>query len=379
MSFRTFVLQNAFRNKRRTFLTVLSIGFSLFLLVALQTILDTLMNPLETEESALRLAVRRSTSLADQMPMAYRSKIERIPNVKYVMPMQWVGAQYKEPKNFFANFAVDQEVLFDVFPEYEPSPGAVEAFKSEKTGAIAGVYLMEKFGWEIGDRITLTGTIFPVDLEFKIVGTYASGVNDQAFYFRYDYLDDSLENPGSIGAFWVMAENAEAIPGIMDAIDATFRNTPAETKTETEKAFQLGFVSMLGNVQFLIGSIASVVVFTMLLVAGSTMAMTIRERMREVAILKSMGYTRGIILALILGEAGFVAFLGGVVGCLAAVAVSFVDLTPLTMGFVPVIDPGNAMIGAALGVSVLIGVLAGLLPALQASGMTISTAMRLLD
>jgi putative ABC transport system permease protein len=375
----TFVRKNALRNKRRTALTVLSVGFSLFLLITLQTVLDTLLNPPETKESALRLVVRHAVSLSQPLPESYQRDLEKVPHVKNVMAMQWFGGQYKDPKNFFANFAVGHEQFFDIFSELELSDGAEAAFKKERIAALAGKDLMKKFDWAIGDRVTLTGTIYPVNLEFHIVGSYTSEAESSGFYFRHDYLQESGVDYGMVGTFWLLADSAEAVPGITEHIDAMYRNTPAETKTESEKAFQLGFISMLGNVQFLIGSISIVVAFTMLLVAGSTMAMTIRERLREVAILKAIGFSRHIILGLVLGEAAVVSSMGALVGIALSKALASADVAGATGGFVSSIDPSPAMLAVALGAGLVMGVTSGLVPAIQASGMNILEAMRRLE
>ncbi len=379
MTYSRFVFRNAFRNKRRTALTVLSVAFSLFLLITLYTLLDSLMNPPEGDQTAQRLAVRRSTSLADSMPIAYEMKIETVPGVELILPLQWFGGYYKEPKNFFANFATDPNRVWEMFPELEVTDEEAEAMLADRRAAIAGQALMNRYGWKVGDRVTLKGTIFPVDLEFILVGDYVSERNDSNFYFRYDYFDESLGNAGRIGSFWVMAESAERVPEIADNIDALFRNTPAETKTETEKAFMLGFVSMLGNVQAIIGSIAMVIVFTMLLVTSSTMAMTIRERLREIAILKSMGYPPKTVLGIILGEAVLISFFGGLVACLGAFALRFADVYSMTMGFVEKFDASPQLFAMTLTVGVAIGLAAGVIPAVQASWMTISEALRRLE
>lgn len=379
MNLGRFIIRNALRNKRRTTLTFVSVGFSLFLLIVLFTVLDLLTNPPTTEGSALRLGVRRATSLADNLPISYLRKIARVPHVQIAMPFQWFGGQYKDPKNFFANMAVDGQTFFGMFPELNVSPEAQRAFANERTGAIVGEGLMEKFGWRVGDHITLVGTIFPVDLELKIVGTYAFDLDKSNFYLRYDYLNEALGGRNEIGSIWVKADSAEAIPGIIDTIDGMFRNTSAETKTETEKAFVLGFVSMLGNIRMIIGSISMVVIFTLLLVSASTMSMTIRERMREVAILKSMGYTRQTLLWLVLGESVFIAMLGLIVGLLLSRTLGAIDVFSLTKGFIPFFRPTpETYVGVTL-IGVGIGVASGIVPALQASGMTIAQAMRELE
>lgn len=367
------------RNKRRTGLTVLSIGFSLFLLIALRTFLQIMYNPTTDADADSRLAVRRSTGLTQQMPISYRQKLEKMPHVKYVMPMQWFGGVYIEPKNFFSNFAVDQEVLWNMFPEYKATEETKKAFASDRRSAIAGVDLAKRYGWKVGDPITLKGTIFPVDLEFRLAGTFESDVQASSLYFRYDYYDEALGKPGNIGTFWIMADSPEAIPQLIETVDETFKNTPAETKTETEKAFRLAFTSMLGNLKLMIGSIGVAIVFVMLLVAASTMAMTIRERLREVAILKAIGYPSRIVLVLIIGEAVFVSLLGCAVGSACAMSLHFVNMYTLTRGFIQKFNVSPETYSIALAIAVGIGVFSCIAPALRASAMTINEAMRRLD
>jgi putative ABC transport system permease protein len=378
MNLPLLIIRNVFRNKRRTALTIISIGFSLFLLIALLTFLDILTNPPAGEQSALRLAVRRSTSITEMVPISYEAKLMKVPHVVLVAPLQFAGGVYKDPKNFFANFATDSHI-WAMFPEFTLSDATKKAFASERIAAVAGEDLMRKFNWKVGDRITLTGTIFPIDLELKIVGTYQYKLSNDTLYFRYDYFNEALGRPDGVGAFWVKADRPESIPEIIDTVDGMFRNSAAETKTETEKAFVLNFVAMLGNVKMMVGSIATVVMFTMLLVAAGTMAMTIRERLREVAILKTLGYTPPLVLFLILGESISISLLGFAVGCLLAVALSYSDVYALTQWFIPVFLPPLRIYAAALAAGVGIGVFSGIVPAIQASRLTITEAMRRLE
>lgn len=375
------VLKNSMRNKRRTALTVCSIGFSIFLLIALYTFVDMLYNPPASEEAALRLAVTRSTSIAETMPLGYRQKLERVPHVTKVMPLQWFGGVYKDPKNVFANFAVDPDVFWDMFTEIKADERTKHAFSAERTAAIVGTGLMERYGWKIGDRVTLLGTIFPVDLEFKIVGTFDYDLARNNFYFRYDYFNEAMGDTSELGAFWLRADSAEAIPGIIQTVDAMFRNTPAETKTETEKAFVLNFISMIGNLKRIIGSIMAVVVFTMMLVSGSTIAMTIRERTREVAILKSIGFTQATVLRLILSEAVLIALMGVAVGIGLSLLLSTQSdkLYEATQGLIYAYMPTPATYTMAIALGIFIGVGSALFPALQASRLTILAAMRRLE
>ncbi|MCX7011526.1 MAG: FtsX-like permease family protein [Candidatus Sumerlaeota bacterium] len=379
MHFGRFVVKNVTRNKRRTAFTVLSIGFSLFLLIMLYTVLDLLTNPPSTEASALRLAVRRSTSIAEMLPLSYQQKLEQVPHVMAVMPLQWFGGYYKEPKNFFGNLATDPVKFWKLFPEYKADEATKRAFAADRRAAVCAPDLMKRFGWKVGDRVTLKGTIFPVDLEFTLVGASDFELDKSNFWFRFDYLNEAMGDMGQVGSFWLQADSPESIPGIIQTVDTMFRNSPAETLTETEKSFQLAFVGMLGNVRLMIGSISLVVVFTMLLVAASTMAMTIRERMREVAILKAIGYPRQTILGLILGESTLIGLLGVGLGILLAAGLGHMDVNAMTMGFLPFFKPPWSVYGMAVAVSAGIGFFSGLFPALQASGMTITEAMRRLE
>lgn len=379
MTLTRFVVKNSLRNKRRTALTVLSIGVSLFLLIALRTMIDQLMNPPASPNSDLRLVVRRSTVLGEPMPLAYFKTIERLPHVKHVTPMQWFGGQYKDPKNFFPNIATLPERLWELYPEYKVSDEVKKAFASERMAAVAGVDLMNRFGWKPGEVITLEGTILDVNVELRIVGNYESENQRNALYFNWEYLNEALGQRNTVSTFWIVADSADNVPAIIDSVDAAFRNTPAETKTETEKSFVLGFTKMLGNIQFLIGVITGVIVFTMLLVSASTMAMTIRERFREIGILKSLGYPNKIVLALILGEAVFLSLAGAAVGSAVAAGLGFVDFYSLNFRFLRSFDVGWDTYALAVAVGVGIGVCSGLIPALQASKMTILDAMRRMD
>ena len=323
--------KNALRNRRRTVLTVLSITISIFLVSTLEAVVDTLYRPTNGSSTPhLRLVVHRSTSITQHLPESYRQRLQTVPGVKYLVGLTWFGGQYIDERNFFANFATDTENFEKVFDEYIISPDQLAAWKSERTAALVGRKLTEKFKWRVGQRVTLKGTIYPISPEFTIRAVYTTPdeTEEDAFYFHYDYFDEALGRLGQIGSFTIKADSAESVPHIMDSVDGMFRNTAAETKTETEQAFALGFVSMLGNVKLLLTAISAAVVFTILLVAGNTMAMSIRERTGEVAILKTLGFRRNTILILLVGESLVIALLGGLLGALGAkLAYAFVGIT----------------------------------------------------
>ncbi|MBX7255129.1 MAG: ABC transporter permease [Candidatus Hydrogenedentes bacterium] len=379
MTLRRFIWKNALRNKRRTGLTMLSIGFSLFLLMALLTFMEQLLNPVSDADSALRLIVAPATSIADILPLAYRDKIKRVPGVEHVSTLQWFNGIYKDPNYLFANFAVDPKEIFNIYTEQIISPEEKAAFIGDRTACVASTKLAERYQWKVGDRIVLQGTIFPVDLDLLLVGTFYDPLSQESMYFHFDYLNEAMGNPAISGAFSVKARDMASVPVIEQTIDEMFRNSPNETKTETEKAFVLGFVAMLGNIQTIIGSVASVVVFTMLLVAVSTMAMTVRERMREVAILKTIGFSRQTILILVVGEAMFISLVGVVLGVGMGESLRLVDLTGITQGFITRFEPALTTYAAVIGSGLAIGLLSGFLPAWQAVNLTITHAMRRLD
>ena len=300
MKFARLIWKNALRNKRRSLLTAFSLSASLFLLTTLRTVLFELQAVSAAPQSDLRLVTRHAVAFTNPLPIYYLDRIKRIPGVREVIPGTWFGGIYIDQNNFFGQFTVDPEKAFVVFPEFQLPEDQKEAFRKQRNGAIAGVRLMQRFGWKIGDRITLMGTNYPVDLELVIVGGFTSinPPDEAALMFRWDYLDELAGRTGEAGWFTILARSREDMPGIIQAVDDMSRNSSAPTKTESEKEFQLSFSGMLGNIRFLVGSISAVVVFTILLVTAATMGMSIRERTAELGLLKSLGYSRGRMTSL---------------------------------------------------------------------------------
>jgi putative ABC transport system permease protein len=345
MTLTRFVSKNAFRNKRRSILTVLSIGGSLLLLTFLITIWRSFYDNTPTELSAQRLIVRNKVSLIFNLPSSYRQKIQAVPNVKEVVNQQWFGGQYKDDKqqNQFAQFGTDPQALLKVYPEFKIPAEQLEAWQHDRAGAIVDVGLAKKFGWKIGDRLNITGKIFPVNLELTIRGIFTPPDPTQSIYFNKDYIDEGFPKlKGTEGFYAVLADSPESVPKVSEAIDEQFRNADRATKTESEHAFQLGFIGMLGNIKAFIMSICLAVVFTILLVSANTMAMSIRERTREVAVLKTLGFTRNSILGLFIGEAVSLSLVGGLLGSLGCFLIvslmasqggyfTGMKVTPLTM------------------------------------------------
>lgn len=312
------IWKNSTRNARRSVLTILSITVSIFLVSSLQAILSRLDSLGQSNGSgSLRVIVHHATGLGQPLPIAYKARITALPGVKAVSSWTWFGGIYIDQANFFANFAVDSDDLEKTHDEYVMPPDQLAAWKSERTAALVGRRLMDQYHWKIGDRVTLKGTIYPIDPEFIIRAVFtcpSDESQERVFFFHYDYFNEMGGRRNIVGTFSVKAATPQDVPRLMDTIDRTFRSTDAETKTETEQAFNLSFVSMLGNVKFLLNAISAAVVFTILLVAGNTMAMSIRERTCEVAVLKTLGFRRNTILMLLVGESLTIALLGGFLG-----------------------------------------------------------------
>jgi putative ABC transport system permease protein len=375
-----FIFRNALRNKRRFLLTVLSVALSLFLFTTLQTALRELTQPAESEDSALRIIVRHRVSLANVLPAKYQYRIERMPGVKACSRFTWFGGIYKDESNFFPQFAVDPERCFKIFTEAVVDPKQVDDFIKDRTGCIVGIKTMERFGWNIGDKITLLGEIWDCDPELTIRGVYREGIDQTNLFFHHDYFDELMGDVGVSGTFWIRAESAEDIPGLIERIDRAFRNSDAETKTETERAFQLGFISMFGNIKMLIGSICTVVVFTMLLVTASTMSMAIRERSREIAILKAVGFTRRDVFGLVLAESFALAMVGGILGCFGARALfANVDIYAITEGFFIKFDVTPHILATGLLIAVGLGIASCIAPAWATTRATIVEGLKDLD
>lgn len=364
MSIPGFIARNALRNKRRFALTVSSVAVSLCLLTVLQVVLRGLTDPTPTDASALRIVVRHKVSLANMLFARYRARIERLPGVKHCTPLLWFGGLYRDENNFFPQFACDAATVFKVMSEAQIDPAQLQAFVQERTACVAGIKTVERFGWKLGEKIPLQGAMWPCNLELTLRGVYRGGLDESLLFFHHEYFDELLGDQGFTGLFWVQAESPEAATRLIERIDAEFANSDAETQTETEKSFQLGFVSMLGNVKVLIGSICTVVVFTLVLVTGGTMSMAVRERLREIALLKAMGFLRSQVFGLIVAESFALAMLGTLLGCATAWAgLRVVDIYELAGGLFVSFHVTGRIFATSLLVGAALGVVSCLVPA----------------
>ncbi len=385
MRFLPLVLRNSWRNRRRTLLTIASIGVSMCLLGVMIAMYSAFWLAEPKDNQALRLVVRNRVSLAVFLPLAYQQQIERIPGVRLVMVDTWFGGIYKdarEARNNFPRFSVEPEKLFPLFAEWNIPEDQKQAFIHERTACVIGRDLANAFNFHLGDRIPIQGDIFPGNFEFTVRGIFDAASNSDVMFFNKEYIDQALpeRRRGFVDTFYVLIDQPEHSARIADGIDTLFRNSTSQTKTESEQAFVVGFLSMLGNVRMFLVWISAAVMFTILLVSANTMAMSVRERVREVGILKTLGFTEGTILGLILSEAAAISLAGGAIGYLISMLLlKVVQRSPMG-GFLPalrVFDP--AIAGVCLLLAAMIGLASSLIPAMGASRATIVESLRSTD
>jgi putative ABC transport system permease protein len=377
-----FVARNALRNRRRSILTVISVTVSLCLLGILIAMYHSLFSPDDTSPAqALRLIVHHRVSLAQSMPSSYKQKVAAVPGVKAITTWQWFGGTYKDnrdSKNFFARFGADPREFFQVRPDVDIPDDQRQAFIQLRTGAIASKALVDSMGWKLGDTVNLEGDIFPVNLELKLVGIYTDPEKDEVLIFNNEYLQESLTAGGAqrdtTGAFFILADSAEDVPRVARNIDALFDNSPAPTKSESEKDFALSFLAFLGNMKMFLAAISGAVMFTILLVSANTVAMTVRERVRETAILRTIGFTPVEIIGLVLGEAAVLSAVGGLLAWVTAGVLCTVSHNSEAPFRLPLFQLWMGAI--VFGVAVVIGVISAALPAWLASRRSVVQSMR---
>jgi putative ABC transport system permease protein len=317
----SLVLRNAFRHRLRTTLTVIGIIVAITAFGLLRTIVDAWYAGANASSSA-RLVTRSSVSLVFSLPLNYAPKIRQVPGVSSVAWANWFGGVYVSERNFFPQFAISGGSYLDVYPEFLLPDAERKAFLADRVGAIAGRKLADKYGWKVGDQIPLRGTIYPGTWTFTLRGIYdgaESGTDTSTFFFHFDYLNESIKRlyprrGDQAGVFIEQLRNPEEAAAVSEAIDTTFRNSLAETLTETEKAFQLGFVAMSEAILLAIQAVSYVVIVIIMAVMANTMAMTARERYGEYATFKALGFSNGFVAMLIFAESLGIAMLGGLLG-----------------------------------------------------------------
>ncbi len=382
MKYLYLVWSNLMRKKLRTLLTLLSILVAFLLFGYLGAIRQGFSQGIEVA-GLDRLIVRHKVSIIQLLPESYETRIERIDGVEAAVHQTWFGGVYQKPTNFFAQMPVKPDEYLDMFPEILLDDAEREAWLSTRSGAIAGRTIAERFGWKVGDRIPIQATVWTRKggertWEFDLVGIYdgaEKGTDTTQFLFRYDFFDESRQfGQGQVGWYTVRVADPERAAEVAAAIDAEFANSPYETKAEPEGAFLQGFANQIGDVGMIMMSIIAAVFFTILLVAGNTMAYAVRERTSELAVLKAVGFTDRAVLGLVLGESLLLTALGGGLGL--TLAVLLVSSGDPTGGSLPVFFIPNRVLASGLALILLMALAAGILPALQAGHLRIADALR---
>jgi putative ABC transport system permease protein len=377
MKFLPLVIANLFRKKIRTALTIGSFTVALFLFGLLVIVRGAFSQGVDIA-GADRLVIINKTSLIQPLPLSYRDRLLRIPGIKQVTFQNWFGGVYQDEKNFFPQFAIDIDNQRAMYPEFIVPEDQWKAFVADRQGTIVGQSLADRFGWKVGDRIPIKGTIYTGQWEFNVHGIYrGTRAQDDTtqFWFHWDFLEERRAfGKGDVGWYVVRVSDPDQSVQVAKTIDAEFANSPFETKTDTEKAFAASFVKQMGNIEVLILTVGAVVFFTLLLVTGNTMAIAVRERIGELAVLKALGFSNRFVLLLVMMESLILAFVGGGLGMLLAKLFSLHG--DPTNGILPYFYLPPLAIASGVGTALLVGVAGGILPAISAMRLRVVDAIR---
>jgi putative ABC transport system permease protein len=389
MKFAPLVLKHLRKNWIRTLSTIVAMSVCIFLYCTLHTVVEAVEFGLHSGNAG-RLVTRHYVSLVYNLPLTYKQRVAAIPGVQEVVTQAWFGGVYRDPKNFFANFAVEPQPFLDIFPEIMLPADQKEKWLGDVRGAIVGRKLAQKFGWKVGDVIPLESTIPPYRIghpfEFVVDGIYDTderkypGTDLNSFYFHYKYLYEATGQRIGIGWITSKIDDPKNAGKISKAIDAEFENTDAATKTETEQAFLAGFVAMAGNLALLLNGIGLAVAFTILLVTANTMSIAVRERRQEIAVLKTLGFSSTLVMTLIIGEALLIGAAGGILGLLLSkMLLGVLPQVPVLGDIVATypnfgLSPQTATLG--MGIALLLGLAAGFFPAMTGYRSRIAEALR---
>src|SRR4030043_381957 len=376
------IFKNSFRHKLRTSLTIVGVAIAILAFGLLRTVISAWYAGAEAS-SASRLVARNAVSLVFPLPLSYKEKIRQVEGVKKVSYGTWFGGIYIDEKNFFANYSMEPKTYLEMYPEIIIPPDHMSAFLRDRKGAVAGRKLVERFGWELGDIITLKGTIFPGNWDFNLRGIYKGRdetVDETAFFFQWDYLNEALKKAGrswtdQVGWYMIEIKDPNLAADVSVRIDKFFKNTLAETLTETEKAFQLSFISMTEAIVIAIKLVSFVIIFIIMAVVGNNMAMTVRERIGEYAVFKTLGFGGWHIARLIFGESLLISLIGCILGIVLTFPAADIFSTSLRTYF-PVFNVATKTIYMDIGASVLVGSVAAVFPTWRAIKIRIADGLR---
>jgi putative ABC transport system permease protein len=378
----TYIWRNIRRNKVRSLLTVLSVGFSL----ALMTVLYGYMAAQETwsKDSVQynRIVVMNTQGFSGEVPIASVDKVRGTENVSAAVPYAWYGGSYLDQQMPFAQFATDPEQVFQVWSEFQIAPEQLKEWQDNRQGCVADRRLADKWGWKIGDRIPIKGTYYPFNLDLQLCGTFDSPKNTDSLWFHWKYLDEGLQQlnapvTGNSGTIFARVGSAGQIPAVIKSIDERFASSQYPTRTQTEAAFAQMFIDMLGNIQAYIRNIGLAVVFSLSLVAANSMAMSMRERVTEIAVLKAIGFSQQRILGMILGESCMIALMGGALGVFLGCAFLQAMHSALPQQFpFTILEMLGPWVGYGFIVAAGIGLISGLVPAVRAARLSVVDGLR---
>jgi putative ABC transport system permease protein len=378
------VWRNVLRRPLRAILTIASLAIAIFLICGLRTMITTIASGVDNANPR-RLDVLSASGLFVELPMSYQAKIESVPGVEKTTKFQWFGGYYRSQKNFFAQFAIDPATMFDMYPECKLAPDEIEALRRTRSGCVIGRSLATKFGWKVGDTIPLIGALHPHPQdkawEFQVVGIYHSDVpsfDNRTLFFRWDYFEETLKAGGvtpGVGVYAIRAAHDANVEDVIAGVERAFADSEQRVQCATEAEFQRQFQSMFGNIPLFLGWIGGGVLIAIFVACVNTMLMSMREQTSDVGVLKSLGFTDGSVFGLFMAQSMLLCLLGGAVGLFAAWASQRSIAQGLEMMFPSyVIQSGTFAIAAA--VTVLIGLFAGVVPALRARRLRCIEALR---
>jgi putative ABC transport system permease protein len=385
MRYLSLIVKNCLRNRRRSFLTITSLAISLCLLGVMMALYYALFFGGPSAAQARRIVTRHKVSITFDLPVYYGNQIRKVSGVEAAAAWQWFGGVYKDARdqrNFFARMGIEADQIFKVYQDIIMPDDQKRAFLQDRAGCIVGETLARRHGFKIGDKVQIKGDIFPFDLDLTIRGIYASVSDDETMWFQMKYLEEALRGSGRsyTGGFTLLAQNEEMIPRISRDIDSMYANSTAPTRTESEYAFGLSFLSFLGNVKVILMTICGAVTFTILLISANTIAMSVRERVREVGVLKTLGFRSSTILGLILGESALMSLAGGALGLVLATGLcAVVRKAPAFVQQTKTLTIQPPILALLLGVSLAIGLASAIVPAWNASRSNIIDALRFTD
>ena len=380
MKFLPLVLANLSRHKRRVFLTISSVALALFLFASLRTVVTTLARSAQFG-SARRLIVQNATGLVFPLPLSYGNRLKADKGITQVSWANWFGGRYGDGKRFFAQFAIDPTSYLSMYPEISVPEDQKQAFIRERSSAMIGRRLLDVFGWKLGQNVTIQGTIFPGEWTFTIRAVYTPTdpvINDDVLFFHHDYLEEKIGRPGIAGWYVVEISDPNNAAGMAKMVDDQFRNSNAPTKTGTEQAFNASFATMWGNVSLLMGTIGMAVVFAILLVTANAMMMNARERTKEVAVLKTIGFGNGRLFSMVMLEAGIITVIGAIIG-LGGAKLLYKTTNFNAAGFLPGFDVTTDTLLMGAAIALLLMLASGLVPAIRAARLPVVQALRTVE